>query len=61
MKYKAILTHNPQDFFDGSEPHELCEKVEFDGSDDCPKIQAILQLVSNGYKAIIFRGGDEHG
>lgn len=53
MRYKAVLTHNPQDFFDGTEPHELCETVEFNTHSHV-KIKRILKAVNNGYKAIIF-------
>lgn len=54
MKYRAFLTHNPQDFFDGFEDPELTEVVEISDADDIKAIREILNQVNEGYKAIIF-------
>ena len=54
MSYKAILTHNPQDFFEGIEPDELRETIEFDNNGNKKEITKVLDMVSDGYKAIIF-------
>ena len=62
MGYKAILTHNPQDFFDGTEPFELCEMVRFENGNSRSEIQRILNMVANGYKAVlVFDDGGGHG
>lgn len=58
MKFRAFLTHNPQDFFDGTEDYELCEEVIIDGYGDEPHITKIFDAVAGGYKAILFLGGD---
>lgn len=61
LRYKAVLTHNPQDFFDGTEPHELCETVVFSRRNR-KKIRRVLKAVDNGYKAIIFQSeGADNG
>lgn len=56
-KYKVIFTHNPQDFFNGSEPGELTEirPVRLLG------LRQILRKVDEGYKAVIVKGGDGNG
>ena len=60
LNYKAVLTHNPQDFFDGTEPYEMCETVAFSHRNR-KKIRHVLKAVDNGYKAIIFQneGADD--
>lgn len=63
-KYRVYCTHNPQDFFEGSEPHELVETLDFDESVEscCFAIAKILELIDGGYKAIIFqKEGDRPG
>lgn len=57
-KYLAVLTHNPQDFFDGTEPNELCETVEFKRLSRSVR-KNLLGAVRNGYKAIIFDRTDK--
>lgn len=57
MKYKAIFTHNPQDFFEGAEPFELCQVLRFEPDDEAA-FREILSLVDEGYKAVITMGGD---
>lgn len=59
MKYTVIFTHNPQDFFEGSEPDDLFEiKITDDIEHDT--IMMILNQIKEGYKAIIL-GGDNTG
>lgn len=58
MTFKVIFTHNPQDFFSGLEPYELCEVVRFESQDEIP---AILDRVAEGYKAVIVIDGDGDG
>ena len=61
-KYKAILVPDPQDYFEGREPKELTETIEFFNLFNYSKIQEILQMVDNGYKAIIMPiEGDNSG
>ena len=61
-KYKAILTHNPQDYFEGKEPDELTETVKFFDVFYYPKMDKILNMIDNGYKAIIVPiEGDDTG
>ena len=58
-KYKATLTHNPQDYFDGTEPEELVETMRLN-----TLLDMILMLckVDGGYKAIIeIEEGDDSG
>lgn len=59
MKITAIMTHNPQDFFEGAEPEDLQVRFDFsmEGSQDVFPI--ILGLVRSGYKAILIPGGDD--
>lgn len=59
MKFTAIMTHNPQDFFEGAEPEDLQARVDFSMENSQDLIHIILGLVRNGYKAIIFPGGDD--
>ena len=59
MKFTAIMTHNPQDFFEGAEPEDLQIRIDFDFESWPEKIPVILGLVSGGYKAILFPGGDD--
>lgn len=62
MSYKAILTHNPQDFFDGTEPYELCVVIHFENGNSLSEIRDILNFVDSGYKAVIvFDDGGGHG
>ena len=61
-KYKAILTHNPQDYFEGKEPDKLTETVTFFDVLYYPKMDKILEMIDNGYKAIIVPiEGDDTG
>ena len=55
MSYRAYLTHNPQDFFEGAEPEELQVIIDFENVNSRREIAKILMLVSSGYKAIIFQ------
>lgn len=56
MKYTVIFTHNPQDFFEGSEPDDLFE-IKITDNIDHDTIMMILNQIKEGYKAIIL-GGD---
>lgn len=56
MEYKVILTHNPQDFFEGIEPEDLTETVIIKSAED---LRPILDMVSGGYKAIITQTGSD--
>ena len=49
-EYKVTYTHNPQDYFNGSEPEEL---VETDTITDIFDLVQVLAMVDEGYKAII--------
>lgn len=59
MRYTVIFTHNPQDFFEGSEPDDLCE-IKITDNINHETISMILDQVKEGYKAIIM-GGDDTG
>lgn len=59
MKYTVIFTHNPQDFFEGSEPDDLFE-IKITDNIDHDTIMMILNQIKEGYKAIIM-GGDNTG
>ena len=59
MKYTVIFTHNPQDFFEGSEPDDLFVIKIIDNIDH-DTIMMILNQIKEGYKAIIL-GGDNTG
>lgn len=65
MRYKAIFTHDPQDYFNGDiSAEETSEILDFDDSvESCvSSINTILNYVANGYKAIILlREGDDTG
>ena len=50
MPYHVILTHNPQDFFEGVEPDELTLEFYPESDDDWANI---LRLVDGGYVAIV--------
>ena len=52
MQYKAILTHNPQDYFDGAEPDDLISKISFKRSES-GAFDTILAMIDDGYTAII--------
>lgn len=57
--YNAIMTHNPQDFFEGIEPEELSIEMEFDRSEEetaAKVITGILDCVDSGYYVIISKG-----
>ena len=58
MKYKAILTHNPQDYFEGAEPEDLVVTVEFERS-ETKAFDCILHHVDNGFVGIITPNGDD--
>ena len=49
-EYKATFTHNPQDYFEGKEPAELVEMMIIR---DLFDLMRMLDMVSEGYKAII--------
>lgn len=58
-KYKATLTHNPQDYFDGTEPDELVETMRLTTISD---VALMLMKVDDGYKAIVeIEEGDDSG
>lgn len=59
MKYTVIFTHNPQDFFEGSEPDDLFE-IKITDNIERDTIMMILNQIKEGYKAIIL-GGDNTG
>lgn len=57
--YNVILTHNPQDFFNGIEPSGYSVLIEFDDdetNDAADVIGAILDNVNSGYYAIVSKG-----
>lgn len=58
MKYKAMLTHNPQDYFEGAEPENLVVTVEFERF-ETRAFDYILNLVDNGFVGIIAPGEDD--
>lgn len=66
-QYKAILTHNPQDYFEGNEPDELVLEMYIYEHYPEPQtkqclFEAMLQLIDEGYKAIIVPiEGDDSG
>lgn len=57
MRYTVIFTHNPQDFFEGSEPDDLAE-IKITDDINHETISMILDQVKEGYKAIIMGGED---
>ena len=61
MRFKAVFTHNPQDFFNGSEPIELCETIEFEiNKEPLDEVFAdIIYEVSDGYSVIISKTEDD--
>ncbi len=62
MRYKIILTHNPQDFFEDREPNELIRTIIMNSQFDYLSMYEVLHCVDNGYKAIIFpMDGDGRG
>lgn len=53
------FVHNPQDFFeDRIEEKEQAVRIEFTESGKYMAIDGIINAINNGYKAIIFDGGD---
>ena len=51
MKYTAVLTQNPQDFFEGIETDDLIVVREATNEE----LEAeIVPMVDGGYKAIVF-------
>ena len=60
MKYKVILTHNPQDYYEGIEDEELVEIRGFDLL-TVEQIAFILHMVDEGYKAIFQQESDPGG
>lgn len=57
MRYTVIFTHNPQDFFEGSEPDDLAE-IKITDDINHETITMILDQIKEGYKAIIMGGED---
>lgn len=53
MKYKVVLTHNPQEYFEDLEPEELTIIKWFDERSLFQNFNWILDKIKNGYKAII--------
>lgn len=53
MKYKVVLTHNPQEYFEDLEPEELTIIKWFDERNLFQNFNWILDKINNGYKAII--------
>lgn len=47
-KFKVICTHNPQEFFNGSEPAELARIHEADTLDDLVQAE-----IKGGYQVIV--------
>ena len=50
--YHVILTHNPQDFFEGIGPDDLTIEMYPESTDD-DVWSRVLQLVDGGYVAIM--------
>lgn len=64
MKYKAIFTHDPQDYFNGDlSAEETSKSFCFDSVEQCVfSICEVLKLIDEGYKAIILlQEGDDSG
>ena len=53
MRYRVILTHNPQDFFNGKEDPELVQEIIFSGIFAGDVLKDVLKQVDGGYAAII--------
>ena len=54
MKYTVVLTHNPQDFYNGEEPAELSKSyVTAHLEDDVSK------ELENGYQVIVTKANGE--
>lgn len=61
MKYTAIITHNPQDYFEDKEDNELNETFDIYNKYDIENIDQLFDAINKGYTAIIFRAdGDNH-
>lgn len=50
MKFEVVGTHNPQDFYNGTEPDEL---VKIFVADEEDLIETIQELLNNGYQVIV--------
>lgn len=55
----VYFTHNPQDFFDGTEPHEMCERIDYSVADGLRGWADIVNRVSCGYVGVVFHQGGE--
>jgi len=58
MKYKVVLTHNPQDYFEGAEPDDLISEISFKRSES-GAFDTILAMIDGGYTAIITPDEDD--
>lgn len=56
--YRVVLTHDPQDFFEGA-IDVIAEEMTIENQDDIASIKETLDMVDGGYKAIIFPKGDD--
>lgn len=62
MKFRAILTHNPQDYFEDKEDLELVDDFVIQNRWDYLGMGRVLDGVMGGYKAIILlKEGDDTG
>ena len=50
MKFEIIGTHNPQDFYNGTEPNDL---VKVFIADEYDLTEVIKELLNGGYQVII--------
>ena len=50
MKFEVVGTHNPQEFYNGTEPNDLVEVFITDEED---LIETVKNLLNGGYQVII--------
>lgn len=50
MKFEVVGTHNPQDFYNGTEPNDLVKVFITDEED---LIETIQELLNGGYQVIV--------
>lgn len=52
MTYQIIVTHNPQDFFEGIEPEDLPEYYETTNEN---LTETVSKCIDGGYTVIIYK------
>lgn len=50
MKFEVVGTHNPQDFYNDTEPNDLVEVFIADEED---LIETVKELLNGGYQVIV--------